>query len=411
MAAVAGPLAGVRILDLSDERGIFAGKLLADLGADVVRVEPPGGDPLRRRGPFIERDAGDDGGTEDAKDAGHAEPVSLWHAFYASNRRPVTIDAASEAGREQLRGLCLEADAVLDCGTLAAAGLSIEELVSAKPDLVAVDVSSFGPDGPWRDLRAPDLVASALGGFAATTGDADTQPLKAFGDMTRVTAGLYAAIAILAGLRHARERGEGQRIDVPVHTAVASCLEHVLMFFWHQEGRVLKRQGSLHWSGAYEVMPVPGGHIMVTITPSLERNLVWLVEDGAHQDLFDEQYQQPENLALLIPRIMQVFREWVATKELPSFFFDAQERHYPYGWVLTPDEVAGNPHLAERDWWSRYPAGQEADPEAALGPGTPYQFSDTPWVPPGPAAETVTGTVDGSGRTVEAMFDEIGWGP
>jgi benzylsuccinate CoA-transferase BbsE subunit len=406
MAALAGPLAGVRILDLSDERGIFGGKLLADLGADVVRVEPPGGDPLRQRGPFLERDAG---GTEGA---GDSQPVSLWHAFYASNRRPVTVPA-SEAGREQLRGLCMEADAVLACGTLAAAGLTIEELLSAKPDLVAVDVSSFGPDGPWQDLLAPDLVASALGGFAATTGDADTQPLKAFGDMTRVTAGLYAAIAVLAGLRHARERGEGQRIDVPVHAAVASCLEHVLMFFWHQEGRVLKRQGSLHWSGAYEVMPVPGGHIMVTITPSFERNLVWLVEDGAHQDLFDEQYQQPENLPLLIPRIMQVFREWVATKELPSFFFDAQQRHYPYGWVLTPDEVADNPHLAARDWWSQYPAGQApdaADAESVLGPGAPYQFSDTPWLSPGLPPERPAEAVDGSGTTVEAMLDEIGWG-
>lgn len=377
-----GPLAETRILDLTDDRGVYGAKLLADLGADVVRVEPPGGDPLRERGPFVERDAG---------------KVSLWHAYYASNRRFVTVDAASEAGREQLRSLCLEADAVVDCGMLAEAGLSIDDLLSTKPDLVVVDVSSFGPDGPWKDLEAPDLVASALGGFAATTGDADTPPLKAYGDMTRVTAGLYAAIAVLAALRHARETGEGQRVDVPVHASVASCLEHVLMFFWHQEGRVLKRQGSLHWTSAYQVMPARGGHIMVTPTPDFQRNIAWLVEVGAHQDLLDERYQQPENIVELVPRVMQVLREWVATQELPAFFFDAQQRHYPYGWVLTPDHVAANPHLAARNWWAQYEAGDGT----VRGPGAPYQLSETPWSPP------LTGA--GSNVRVESLLDEIGW--
>ena len=378
-----GPLSDVRVLDLVDERGIYGAKLLADLGAEVVRVEPPGGEALRDRGPF----AGDERGPTN----------SLWHAFYASNRRFVTVDPTADEGRGQLERLAGWADVVFDSGALARASLTPQSLLEASPSLVIVRVSSFGPDGPWKDLLAPDLVAGALGGIAATTGDVDTPPLKGFGDLNFITSGAYAAVAALSALRHARETGEGQVVDVPVHEAITSCLEHVLMFYWHQDGRVLRRQGSLHWSGAYQVMATRDGAIMVTPTPDMQRNIAWLVEEGVHEDLLDERYQQIENAPLFIARLMEVLRKWVATKDVEEFFFEAQARHHPYGWVLSPDRVASNPQLEAREWWTDY----ALDGATVRGPGGPYRFGETPWA--------LRRGHAGAGAHTDDVLTEIGW--
>jgi benzylsuccinate CoA-transferase BbsE subunit/naphthyl-2-methylsuccinate CoA transferase subunit len=373
------------VLDLTDERAIYGAKLLADLNADVIRVEAPGGDPLRRRGPFTNDDA--ENGT------------SLWHALYASNRRFVTVDPTEQRGRRLLEELIGWADIVIDCGWLADASFDADSLVEADSSLVVVRVTSFGPDGPWAELLAPELVAAALGGFASTTGDIDTPPLTGFGDLNYATSGSYTAIAALTALRHLGESGEGQLVDVPVHSVIASCLEHVLMFYWHQEGRVLTRQGSLHWSSAYEVMAARGGHIMVTPTPDMQRNIAWLVEEDVHEDLLDEHYYaDPENMLLvLVPRLMQVLRNWVATKDAEDFFFESQARHHPYGLVLTPDTVASNPQLDAREWW----AGYEVDGTEVRGPGAPYRFLDTPWA--------LRRAHSSAGSDGDDVLAEIGW--
>ena len=360
-----GALRAVRVLDLTDERAIYGAKLLADLGADVVRPEPPGGDPLRQRGPFFD---------------GRGE--SLWHAFFASSRRSVELDMATPTGKERLAALLAEADVVMLCaGAFAADAAQLADARRARPDLAVIDVSSFGPDGPWRDHLAPDLVAGALGGAAATTGDADTPPLKAFGELNFVLSGAYAAIAALASLHRLRSTGLGDHGTISVHECIASCLEHVLMWVWYQShlpnaaGPVLERRGSLHWSNAYVVTPARRGSIMVTPTPNFDNQLVWLVEQQAEQDLFDPKYQKPANRGLYIRRVMDVLRRWVATRDVEELFFEAQERHSPYGWVLPLDKVAENPQLEARDWWQPYRLGGSV----TRGPGAPYRFSDTPW--------------------------------
>ena len=348
-----GPLASVRVIDLTDDRAIYAGKLLADLGAEVVRVEPEGGDPLRQRAPF------------------HDNGASLWHAFFASSRRFLNGDA------DAIAELAQSADIILDCERLP----DPEALLEANPGLVIVDVTSFGRSGPWRDYQAPGLVAEALGGIAATSGDVDTPPLKLYGDQYAFVGGVYAAIGALAALRHARETGEGQIVRLSVHEALCSILEHVLMWAWYHEmlpfgdGPVLRRQGSLHWSGAYVVMQAIGGSIMITPTPDFSRQAAWLVEEGRGLELLDERFSDPANVAEMIDLTMTRLHEWVATKEVEPFFHEAQARHHPYGWVMTTPEVAGNPQLEARDWWTEYPVGDAT----VSGPGAPYHFSDTPW--------------------------------
>ena len=359
---MAGPLDGLKILDLTDERAIYGAKLLADLGADVVRPEPPAGDALRNRGPHT--DAGE----------------SLWFAFFASSRRLVQLDAESE--RDRLHELACAADIVIACQNHYA--LQAARLADAKASneaLVVVDVSSFGTDGPWRDYLAPDLVAGALGGAVATTGDVDTPPLKPFGELNFMVSGVYAAIAALSALNHSREHGEGQTVDVSVHECIASCLEQVFMMAWYAElmlrpeDAVLPRRGATHWSDAYTVFKARGGSIMVTPTPDFDSQLAWLIEEGAQHDLIDEKFAEPENLRLRIERTMEILEQWVAEKDVEALFFEAQSRHSPYGWVLPVEKLAVNPQLEARNWFVPYQLGDKT----VQGPGAPYQFSDTAW--------------------------------
>ena len=357
--SVEPPLAGVRVLDLADERGIYGSKLLADLGASTIRIESSHEQGLRQRGPF------------------NREGESLWYAYYASNRIIIETDIESYDGVAQLRKLVSKADIIIDTGTVNAINPAEFNLNELNKKIVHVDVSSFGKNGPWKDFLAPDLIAGALGGSVAATGDTDTPPLKLFGDQSFLVSGTYAAIAALTGLYNSSNTGAGERIDVSVHETIASTLEHVLMFalypgfFPWADGKVLQRRGSLHWGNAYQVVPALGGSIMVTPTPNVEKQIAWLVEEQVEEDLLDEKYMALDRRQEFVHRIMTILRKWVANKEVEPFFHEAQKRHYPYGLVMKPNEVANNPHLQERDWWQEYPTKNST----VKGPGSPYQFS------------------------------------
>lgn len=383
-------LGDVRIVDLTDERAIYGVKLLADLGADVIRPEPLEGDALRSRGPM-------------RADTTDKNESSLWHAFFASNRRFFSTDPDTPKGAAQLQTLVTKADLVLlSSDAFGTKCIDIEQARHDNPALVSVECTSFGKTGPWKDYLAPDLVAGALGGSVASTGDADTPPLKTFGELNFMVSGCYVAIAALAALRHSRETGEGQNVHVPVHQCIASCLEHV--FFWHwynhmfptAEGKALERRGSLHWTNLYVVMQAIGGSIMVMPTPDVDRQLAWLIEEGAAADLIDSKYQEPEHRDEFLSRMMDVLRDWVATKDVEELFFEAQERHAPYGWVLPIEKLAINPQLQARDWWTTYRMGDRD----IQGPGAPYRFGGTPWT---------MAAYESIGSNSAVVLQELGW--
>ena len=397
MPEPSGALAGIKVLDLLDERAIYGAKLLADLGADVLRPEPPGGDPLRRRGPY--------------KDDVPGPTNSLWHAFYASNRRFVTLDPAADDSRRRLNQLVAWADVVLDGGTLAAAGLDPDSLLERHPALVLVEVSSFGPSGPWRDYLAPDLVASALGGVCATTGDVDTPPLKGYGEAAFHFSGSYAAIAALAALRHVREQGEGQRVEVNVHECIASCLEHVLMWRWYNDALPmartpsLPRRGSLHWSNAYVVVEALDGAIMITPTPDVGAQIAWLIEEDAAEELLAVGLDEEDSDVSLAERALESMRPWAAAKRAKELFFEAQGRHCPFGLVQSVDQIAENPQLEARGWWRDFMLGDSP----ARGPGPPFQIDRGPGPPSRVEEKPDTRPYTGPGADTEAVLAEIGW--
>lgn len=201
-----GNLDGYRVLDLTREPGFLAGMLLGQLGADVIKVEPPHGDPARRRGPFV-------GGRTDP------ERSVLWLALNTS-KRGVTLNLASERGREVFLGLCRGVDAVIDSGgpaesqSLGGLGIDDAQLREANPQLVVCRISPFGQSGPYSRYRGSDLTAVALGGNLYPTGNPERPPVRCALPVSYYHGGIEAAVGVTFALYHRELSGEGQSIDV-----------------------------------------------------------------------------------------------------------------------------------------------------------------------------------------------------
>ncbi|MGE0598302.1 MAG: CoA transferase [Dehalococcoidia bacterium] len=334
-----GPLAGIRVLEIGGFTNAFAGRLLADGGADVVRIVPSTGDPLATEPPFFNEGGG-----------------SIQAAWYNAGKRIERLDLAEGTGRARFDALTRGADILIEDWPAEAPAIASEGLAKLRPGLVHVSVTPFGVTGPRAHWRTNDLVANALSGSASVTGNGDTQPINGYGNQTHHTAGLYAAICALAALRTARAKGNYQRVELSEHEALVTCTEQVLMqwFFpaWNWGSAIAKRQGSLHWSRAYEVYPASDG-VGVMVTAALrfaDVLLPWLKEEGAAQDLADtEKFPDVGSMVRNLPYVMQVLRDWVASKPGGAMFLEGQKRHQPFGAVWNIEQALTlSPQIAER---------------------------------------------------------------
>ena len=253
-------LAGIRVLDLSRVlAGPWSTQILADLGADVVKVEVPGrGDDTRAWGPpFLKgADGEDEIGT------------SAYYLAANRNKRSIAVDFADPAGAALLRELAMKADIVIETfkvGGLKKYGLDWESLRAVKPGLVYCSVTGFGQTGPYASRGGYDFVAQGMGGFMAITGEEGGQPLRAGVAMADVTTGLYATISILAALRHAERTGEGQQIDISLLDTQIACLANQAMN-WLVGGVDPGRLGNRHPTVVpYKTFDVADGTIIIAI--------------------------------------------------------------------------------------------------------------------------------------------------
>ncbi len=180
-----GPLAGLRVLELTDEKGQFCGKLMGDLGADVIKIEPPGGEATRTVGPFLD-------------DIPHADrSLSFWH--YNTSKRGITLNLETEDGRQLFRRLASDADVILETwrpGYLPGLGLGYDDLSASNPGLVMCALTPFGQTGPWRDYATTDLLHMAAGGQMASCGydEADVPDAPPIAPVGAAMPGTWAAI-------------------------------------------------------------------------------------------------------------------------------------------------------------------------------------------------------------------------
>jgi len=211
-------LEGVRVLDLSRVlAGPFCAMVLADLGADVIKVESAAGDDSRRFGPFVNGD-------------------SAYYRLFNRSKKGVTLDFKDPADAERLMELVRRSDVVIENfrpGVLERLGLSIERMLEANPRLVAVSISGFGQEGPLRNAPAYDLVAQAMSGIMSVTGWPDGQPTRTGVSLGDLVPGLYGAVAALGALQERERTGRGQHVDVAMLDSLVSVLESVAMRALH----------------------------------------------------------------------------------------------------------------------------------------------------------------------------------
>lgn len=362
------------MLELTDESAEYCGRILAGLGADVVKVEPPEGCVSRSIGPF----AGDEPGPN----------TSL--RFWTDNlgkRSVVSTDDSFVAS------LCASADVLvhtLRASEAATKGLDFPTLARCNPRLIVCAVTPFGQSGPWADYLADDLVLMALGGSMAACGyrpgpdgSYDTPPLAAMGDQAYRTASTYAAIAVMAALffgrrvvAEERDGGEpGQFIDVSAHECSASMTEwHVLSYLC--SGSVYRRAPHPTLTakdGRRVAALVPdflGPHVFDNMLAMLERNEV----AGA---LSDPAFRDPLHRARNFAELREALKRLAALHDGESLYREGQSAGLPWGVVRSPDEVLDDPHLRARGHFV-----EVEHPEIGIDvtyPGAPFLAHGSPW--------------------------------
>ncbi len=357
-------LSDVRVLDLS--RGIagaYASKLLADYGADVIKVEPPEGDPVRRLGPFPD-------------DVPDPEMGGLF-LFLNTNKRSLTLDVSTVSGQVVLRKLLPKADVLIEDGppgTMHGRELGYEDLHAGFPRLVYASVTPFGLTGPYRDFKGNSLTAMAQSGVMYATGAPDREPLTTGGDPAEFLAGLQLWAGILAALADRDASGEGQLVDVSMAEAAAASDEYNSAMYSFQ-GAIRRRYYSRHTFGyPSDILPCKDGY--VTVVPGAAgwpdaMALVFERPEWAEHELFTNVRER----VLRWREFDEMVQPYLMSHTAEEIVARAQELRLPFALVPLPADLLSSRHLAERGFF------QEVEhPKAGVLrlPGAPFVMSETP---------------------------------
>lgn len=383
---VSGPLSGLRVLELGHfVAAPFATRILADLGAEIIKIEPPGGDPAREMGTTV-------------------DGRSLWWSVHARNKKCVTLDLKRPEGRAMLLKLVESADALVENfrpGQLERWSLGMDVLTAVRPDLIVVRISGFGQNGPYRDRVAFGVIGEALGGIRYLTGypkaQADLPPVRvgvSFGDSV---AGLYGVIGLLAALYERNKQGtavRGRCIDVALYEAVFSLME-----------------GALPEYGRLGLIREPAGAAIPTVSPSSTyrcRDAEWICIAANSDRIFtrlmqligrpelaeDERFKNNQNRLLHRALLDEIIADWVAQQDSREVERLLGENDVPSSRIYTIADIARDPHFAARGM-----INEVHDPMlgALLHPGIVPKFADS-----GPA-----GGIGWSGPDVGAHNEEV----
>ena len=349
---MAGILSGYRVLDLTDEKGMLCARFLADMGAEVVRVEEPRGASDRDTSTFCYLNAG---------------------------KRSISLNLEAEPGRELLKKLVKVIDVVVESFPpryLRGLGLGYPELGKINPQLVMSSITGFGQTGPYRDYKSYDMVASALGGQMYVSGEPETPPLKPFGNQAYYSACLFAANGILLALWNRHTMGRGQHIDVSAMESVAATLDHVLVRYFY-EGVVAKRQGSLHWNNAFRVFYCRDGYILLSMFQQWETLVEWLDAEGMAEDLTDERWLDRAKRFKQLDHIIDVLERWTRSHTVAELVEKGQLMHFPWAEVTSIPGLVASPQLTERNYFTEVECSKSS--KKYKYPGAPCHLSRSPW--------------------------------
>ncbi len=367
-----GALEGLRILELPGPYGRYAGKLLADFGADVILVEPPGGAADRRAGPFI----------DDADNPAH----SLTFAYFNTSKRGLALDLDDPDDRGTFLRLADGCDAVLDgtgeVGAMAARGLGPDVLRARNPRLVYTSVSAFGADGPYANHAASDTTIMALGGLLSLGGYANGQPVRAFGDQALLAAGQFAAVGTMLALLGAEETGEGQFVDVSAQQSVVMANENAVQFY-DLEKVVRKRNGGDVRQAGVGVYACSDGHVYVLATGLglfWNQLVEWLESEGIEgaTSLRDEKWQSNEFAASPEGKaeFLEIFNRLAMNRTKAQLYDAAKQVRIPLCPVNDSADLVNSPHLRARGYFTEVPHPPTG--RTLTMPGAPYKLAVSP---------------------------------
>ena len=335
-----------RVLDLTDEKGVFCTKLLADYGADVIRIEPPWGDHGRSRGPF----PGDEPDSE----------ASAYFLFYNTNKRSITLDLDAEAGRSLLRRLAAKADVVVESlpvGYLQGLGLGYDSLSEANPGLVMASISPFGQSGPWKEYKSSDLIVMAASGYMQITGDPDGPPVRQGNEQSHFPGSQHAAVAIMGALYH-RDMlsGEGKYIDVSLQEALITYYTDAQpALAWMQLGENVTRVGTNSTLvvplGAF---PCKDGWISAGIITPREWDTLaqWIYEVTGNEEVLNEQYRGGnQERAPHIDILSALFIDFSSRFTGEELFHEGQKRNLVFLPVTDVSDLLQDPQLEASHLW------------------------------------------------------------
>lgn len=352
-------LSGVRVLDLTQGiTGPYCTKYLACFGAEVIKVEPPAGDPTRRAGPF----------PDDRPDP----EASGTFLYLNTGKQSITLDIETDSGRLLLRRLAEQADVVVEDmppGVLAGHGLSYADLAALGADKIMVSITPFGQDGPWSGWKADELTVWAASGLMWLTGEPDRYPLKPGGQQSLHNAGLNAFTGALMAVYARDLSGLGQHVDISVYESVTFMMEPPRTIEASVRGESRQRVGN---TGT--LMPALNGHVNVIRGPN--ETMKTLAEMTGAPELADERFAGVQALTLNGDEIEALMLPWLLDHTKEEFYHTGQARGQLFGYCANPKELLESPHLRERGFFVMvdHPiAGR------LTYPGAPYKMSETPW--------------------------------
>ena len=347
MSTNEGFLPAYRVLDLTDEKGVFCTRLLADYGADVIKVEPLTGDRGRSKGPF-------------PNDEPHRER-SLYFLFYNTNKRSITLNLETATGQSIFRRLAEKADVVVETfpvGYMKSLGLDYESLKQVNPGLVMASITPFGQTGPWKDYKSSDLIAMAASGYMQITGEPDEPPLRQGNEQSHFPGAQYAAVAILAALYY-RDMlsGTGQYIDVSLQEALITYYTDAHpALAWMQRKENVTRVGTNSTLviplGAY---PCKDGWISAGIITPREWDTLaqWIYEVTGNEEILEEQYKGGnQERAPYIDIITAMFMDFTARFTAEELFHEGQKRNLVFIPVNDVGDLLRDPQLEASHFWT-----------------------------------------------------------
>ena len=347
MPEIAGMLSPYRVLDLTDEKGLFCGKLLGDLGADVIKVERPGGEPARNIGPFYHDEA-------------DPEKSLFWFAFN-TNKRGITLDIETAEGQEVFQRLVKTADFLIESfapGYLDKLGLGYSALEKMSPGIIMVSLTPFGQTGPYKDYKTGDLIAWAMGGHMYPCGDADRPPLRiSHHSQAYLHAAIQGAVGALIALHHREKTGEGQQVDVSIQEAVVRSGDTGTVG-WDMKKVITPRRGVL---AQRRIWPCQDGHVTFFYHGGAQANrhnlpfIGWMEEEGMADNFLKGIDWDTFNFATAsqdtLDRLAEPTGKFLMRHTKAELLEEAVKRHLMIYPVATTKDIMESVQLAARDFW------------------------------------------------------------